>query len=195
MTIDAFSGASAGAMALGIMLRSLVYPGCGGKSRAQREAAAEAALAKEFGHEFTGLSADEMTAEGRRRRALVDAQVVQDVQGEIWGEQITLAGMLGNRPDGTKRTLTHLASILDRGEVDRIAREYIRFAGDAAAEDGRAKLDGRSPLLADRVLFACSLSILTIVIIDRMALPALAGSGSEIRSMSSLGSICHDTPK
>jgi len=41
---------------------------------------------------------------------------------------------------------------------------------------------------------SCSLSILTIVIIACMALPALTGSGSAIMSIKSLGSICHDTP-
>ncbi|MFN0010253.1 MAG: hypothetical protein ACKVS8_01270 [Phycisphaerales bacterium] len=36
---------------------------------------------------------------------------------------------------------------------------------------------------------------MTIVIIARIALPALTGSGSAIISISAFGSICHDTPK
>lgn len=165
VVIDAFSGASAGAMALGIMLRSLVHPSCGGKSRSQREAAAVSALAAEFGDEFTSLSTDPGAAAGRRRRLLIDAQIVQDVQAEIWGERITLDGMLGRGPGG-QRDLTHTASILDRGEVDRIAGEYIAFRGDAADEHGRAILSERSPLLGERVLMACSLSNLTPLVSD-----------------------------
>ena len=165
VVIDAFSGASAGAMALGIMLRTLVHPACGGKSREERETAAVNALAAEFGDEFTSLSTNPETVEGRRRRLLIDAQIVQQVQFEIWGERITLNGMLGRGRHG-QRDLTHIASILDRGEVDRIAREYIEFPEDDMDDSGRVRRLKPSKLLGKRVLMACSLSNLTPLVAD-----------------------------
>jgi len=165
VVVDVFSGASAGALTLAAMLRRLT----------QREPASEqaaiAALESEFAAEFTTLS-------GVRREDLIAAQVVQDVQARLWGEEVTIERLLGL---GSGRDLSTLPSILDRGAVDAIARSELAFSG---------LLDGsHRRLLGDRVLFACTVSNLTPILADaRDALPVdragLAGLADGLTSFS-----------
>jgi hypothetical protein len=101
----------------------------------EQRSLAEAELEEQFGAEFTGLGANDPW----RRSALITAQVVQDVQQQVWCREITLDGLLGKGPSGA-RDLRYAASILDRGEVDRLASEYLTFRGGASTDEGRAFL-------------------------------------------------------
>jgi predicted acylesterase/phospholipase RssA len=142
VVVDVFSGASAGAMSLALMLRGLAH-----RSQAE-ENAATAALQAELGARFTEL-------DPAHARAIVAAQVVQDLQARAWGEEISLDRLLG-KAGARSRDLKYSASILDRGAVDDIAGQMLRV------EDG-ADFKTRE-LLGDRVLFACSLANLTPIV-------------------------------
>jgi predicted acylesterase/phospholipase RssA len=142
--VDVFSGASAGAMSLALMLRSLVH-------RTPEELnAAEANLTKELGEEFA--NADESL-----RRLLIDAQVVQDLQAKVWGSDITIERLLAVGSD-PPRDLSQAAGVLDRTAVDEIAKKELEIPP--------AAIDAKSDLLADRVLFACALTNLTAILCD-----------------------------
>src|SRR5690242_4589818 len=73
VVIDAFSGASAGAMALALMLRWCIH------QTDEQRSLAEAELEEQFGAEFSGLGA----IDPWRRSALITAQVVQDIQQQV----------------------------------------------------------------------------------------------------------------
>jgi predicted acylesterase/phospholipase RssA len=156
--IDVFSGASAGAMALALMLRGAAH-----QTKTQRDGA-EARLRDQFGAEATRLKA----ASPEKYKDLIVAQVVQDLQERAWKDEVTLEGLLGRTPGAGasgRRDLTYGASLLDRREVDRIARLLLDFGPEAQTDGGSADLS--SPrLLARRVLFACSLSNVSPILID-----------------------------
>jgi len=162
VVVDVFSGASAGAMSLAVMLRALAH------RTPQQAAAAEVALRREIGDAaFDGLGASV-------RADLIAAQVVQTAQETIWRDEVHIQHLLGAGPDG-KRDLSNIGSIFDRGEVDRIARKFLLFGdsailnpGEADPKKRRADLSGRR-LLGDRVLLACTISNLSAVKVDAAA--------------------------
>lgn len=145
VVVDVFSGASAGAMALAVMLRTLVH-----QDDEARSLAADR-LRSQFPGEFP-------TGDPVRDAVLIDAQVVQDVQERVWGQDITLQRLLGSTAAG-RRSLRHAGGILDRRAVDEIARETMLLPSGAV-------VGGRSRLLADRVLFACTLTNVTAILCD-----------------------------
>lgn len=144
VVIDVFSGASAGAMALAAMLRTLVH------RTSEQEEEAERRLEGEFKVDLAKYSPE-------RQRDLVAAQVVQDVQERLWVREISLRRLLGDGPNG-RRDLRYEAGILDRGAVEEIARDALDFPNGV-------DLRGRR-LLADRVLFACSLANVSPILLD-----------------------------
>lgn len=147
LEIDVFSGASAGALSLAAMLRYLLA------RTDEQEAAAVPQLQKEFGDAFAQLK-------GQARANLIAAQVVQNMQKVLWTDEIKLAKLL---PAGEGGPLRFKASLLDRGAVDDIARRHlVQWQGTGIRFDGRA-------LLADRVLYACTLSNLTPMVADARA--------------------------
>lgn len=144
VVIDVFSGASAGAMSLGIMLRGLVH------RTSDQESAAQARLETEHGDEFRELSLE-------KQQLAVAAQVVQDIQEQIWVHEISLDRLLSEGERGGP-SVRYTAGIFNRAAVEDIARKYFQFP------DG---IDlGRRRLLAERVLFACSLANLTPIVAD-----------------------------
>jgi predicted acylesterase/phospholipase RssA len=155
VVIDVFSGASAGAMALGSMLRILTHRTPDQTDRAAKNLARR--LKTDYGlDDVQGyLNAHGL---GDRYDALVAAQAVQDEQERLWIEEVNLDRLLGYDTNGSRADLRHVGSLLDRGAVDIIAREAIAFPGGV-------KLDGRC-LLDKRVLFACTLANLTPVTYD-----------------------------
>lgn len=142
--IDVFSGASAGALSLCAMLRSLAEcdPGL--------QAAALDSVRAEFGTALDGWGTDRM-------QDLVAAQIAQFKQEELWSREIKLEFLLGEGGDGQLR---RRASLLDRGAVDRIAQRHIVTWPGGKADFSRRRL------LAERVLYACTLSNLTPVVVD-----------------------------
>lgn len=150
IVIDAFSGSSAGAMSLAVMLRGLIH-----QTPIERDQAIER-LAREFGPtgEWTATEPS-----GWRREAMIRAQVAMARQELAWGWEVTIQGLLGRRQDGTQVDLRNAASILDRSEVQRIADKMIGTPPEdsyAAASDQAA-----GGLLGKRVLYACSIANLT----------------------------------
>lgn len=141
VVVDVFSGASAGAMSLGLMLRTLAHASDDDLDQAETEVAAE--LTDVFGN----LSPE-------RGRDLAAAHYAQKIQQRVWEAEITLDRLLGN---GTA-DLTHSAGILDRGAVESIAAAYLALPDDSTFSKRR--------LLGDRVLFAATLSNLTPLVAD-----------------------------
>ena len=146
LEVDVFSGASAGSMSLAIMLRGLVHPD------PDRMAVARHRLTTEFGHEFTALPPG-------AQEDLLAAQVVQDVQEEIWVREITLKKLLGQGDEEAKGRVHLTAGLVDRGAVEALARRYLRFPGPAIDLT-------RRKILADRVVFASSIANLSPILAD-----------------------------
>ena len=145
--VDCFSGASAGAMSLAVMLRGLVL------QTPEELQKARLALTEEFGEEFLQLP------EGSdRQRNLLAAQVVQAAQEDIWVRQISIERLLdeGATPG---QELRHSAGLLNRATVEKIAHDAIRFDTETLDLSGKR-------LLADRVLFGCALNNLTPILMD-----------------------------
>ncbi len=145
IVVDVFSGASAGALSLAAMVRGLATPD------AEALKQARAAVKEEFGDALDGLSAETL-------KDLHAAQAVQAFQRKLWSEEIKLDELLGEGGDGQLR---YKASLLDRGAVERIAKEFV--------VDVDSKDFSRRRLLADRVLFACTLTNLTPTVCDASA--------------------------
>lgn len=145
--VDCFSGASAGAMSLAVLLRGLA------QQTPEQRAQAAATLAQEFGAEFTSLPEG-----GTTQQDLIAAQVVQDAQERIWVNEISIDKLLadGSTPQDS---LQHTAGLLNRAAVEDIARRAIAFEGEQLDLGGRR-------LLADRVLFGCALNNLTPILAD-----------------------------
>lgn len=139
VVVDVFSGASAGAMSLALMLRTLSHPDDTALDGAGQEVAGL----------FSGASLSE-----ERKRDLAAAHVAQKIQQQAWEEEITLDRLLG---DGTK-DLTHAPGILDRGAVEEIATRHLSLP--SAVDFSKRRL------LADRVLFAATLTNLTPLVAD-----------------------------
>jgi hypothetical protein len=148
VVVDAFSGASAGTMALAVMLRSLIH-----RTREQ-ESAALLKLREEFGPALIDGLPQSVRAD------LVAAQVVQDIQARVWGEDISISRLLGHGPTG-QRSLKHEPSILDRGAVEEIAIDTIGFRDGVVLDQRR--------LLGDRTLFAAALANITPTLLDARA--------------------------
>lgn len=164
VVIDVFSGASAGALSLAVMLRSLLYA-----TPEQRRRATDRLKADPVVGDFAALPA-------AKRDDLIAAQVLQDSQVDIWRDEIHLQGLLGNGPaeaavSPLRRDLTHIPAIFDRREIERIARKFLSFPEEARVAGGggrAAKVIGFSGrrLLGDRVLYACTISNLTAIPAD-----------------------------
>jgi len=155
VVVDVLSGASAGSLALALMLRTLA------RCTPEQEAAADARLREQFGDEIDHLDDD-------ARRDLVAAQVVQDRQRRVWVHDADLRRLLGRRP-GHERDIGHGAGLLDRRTVEELVQESF-FDGEIG--DGPIAFSERR-LLAPRVLFALTLTRLTPLLVDaRGELPA-----------------------
>lgn len=148
--VDCFSGASAGAMSLAVMLRGLVHQKPG------ELADARTALTSEFGEEFLSLTEGSDT-----QRDLLAAQVVQARQEQVWVRDINIDVLLKDG-GGPGQELRYSAGLVNRAAVEKIAREAISFEGASLDLSGKR-------LLADRVLFGCALTNLTPILVDARA--------------------------
>lgn len=148
--IDVFSGASAGSISLALMLRALAAQT---PSQIQQ---ANIDLATEFSEDvLNALPAN-------KKDALIAAQVMQNVQHNIWVKQVNMENLLSKGQDndlaGTS-SLKHTAGILNRGALETIAVNLIK-------DSPTINLDKSKALLGERVLFASSLTNLTPIIQD-----------------------------
>ena len=151
VVVDVFSGASAGAMALAAMLRSLVHQTPEQQQRAEEE------LRRDHGMAFERLPR-------RKKEQAVAAQVAQTIQERVWVDEVDIHRLLG-RHNGRQRDLRHVGGVLDRRAVDGIARTVIGFPEELVS-GGKVQLGRKSSLLADRALFACTLANLSPLVHD-----------------------------
>jgi predicted acylesterase/phospholipase RssA len=172
--VDVFSGASAGALSLLVMLRSLVSPKDYGYTRWKDAEKSLSEWLRGRGENPAQLKA----GDDARWQDLVAAQLVQDAQKRTWVEEVEIKGLL---PRDAASRLRYRASLLDRGFEEEIARRMLAIPPGGV-------FTGFAPrLLAERVLYACSLSGLIPTIEDArtqtgVAPPSLAGLGDGMRT-------------
>lgn len=140
--IDVFSGASAGSMSLAIMLRGLAH-----QTEEEWENAIKALDAQNINKENSGLNNDKW-------EDLIAAQVVQNLQEEIWAKEITIDKLLGTTTE-QKADLTFEGGLLRRGALEEIANKYFQLDEAFAIDFAKRRI------LANEVIFASTLSNLT----------------------------------
>jgi predicted acylesterase/phospholipase RssA len=153
--IDVFAGASAGSMSLAIMLRGLVH------QTDEELATAENNLKDDEAIGWNNLSHDQ-------RENLKVAEVVRNLQADIWINEIDIEKLLGTTPE-QKANLVYEAGILRRGALEDIAKKYFSF--DQSVYDSKFE---RRKILADEVIFGSTLANLTAV--DYNCSPQQAGN-------------------
>lgn len=151
--IDIFSGASAGAISLAIMLRVLVNPRdkfhfLGYRNYEEMRAAMEQKLQTQFDGKLLELKMQFP----EKYEQLIAAQTIQDFQDIVWSKEVDLARLLGTGK--FQKDLTESPSFMDRGVVDRLGIELFQF------KIKEQRLDHRI-LLGNRVLFGCTLANLS----------------------------------
>ncbi len=149
--IDVFAGASAGAMALSIMLRGLAF-----QTPEEREAAISVLNAE-------GHHAEQMS--GQQWRNLVAAQVVKNLQKEIWVDDINFDALLGDEQSEWD-ALHHEGGLLRRGALEEIARKHFK------PNSGTEFDFSTRCILNKEVIFACTLSNVTGIVIDERRIGA-----------------------
>lgn len=151
--IDVFSGASAGAISLAIMLRMLVNPRdkyrfLGYRTYEDMREALEAKLSKQFEGKLIELKMQFPA----KYEQLLAAQTIQEFQEKVWSKEVDLERLLGT--GSFDKDLTATPSFLDRGIVDQLGVDLFQFK----TEDKRLE---HKILLSDRVLFGCTLANLS----------------------------------
>lgn len=154
--IDVFSGASAGAISLGLMLRILSnhhdkYQVLGYNSYLQFREKLEKELLGQFGEAAYQLK----ETNPEKYEGLVAAQALQEVQAKVWAKEVDVHRLLGT--GAHEKDLSNNAGLSDREWVDHLGRRFFRFE----QRDGRLR---HRQLLADRVLFASTLANLNFTI-------------------------------
>lgn len=147
--IDVMSGASAGAMSLGIMIR--VFTDYNdilhllNQENESNESTLER-LRQQLAEQFIGRY-DLLSP--TQQANLLAAQVAQEIQRYVWCNQVSIESLAGISTEN-QRDLTPVNSILDRGWLEAISRKTILPRQNISiASEG---------LLASRVLFACTLT-------------------------------------
>ena len=130
------------------------------QSDAQKKRA-ESSLVEQYGDAVAKLKADAPELYDD----LVAAQVVQDNQATIWCEEIGIGRMLG-KEQPVRASLRHAAGVFTRAAVDG-----NRLTMAKPSRGSRCPVSPR--ILAERVLYACTLSNLS---------PVTASSVGEIKS-------------
>ncbi|MGJ5641143.1 hypothetical protein [Formosa sp. S-31] len=155
VVVDGMSGASAGAIALTIMLRTLIdYKSMmkvyNQNSEANKEIT-EALLIKELAEDY--FFNDKDSVENHENFEKLKAiQVAQKIQKQIWTEKITSRLLLEKKINGEYKNDPHGSfSILDRGILIDLAKKYLVDPLDFDLNNMRL-LDPK------RVVFACSLT-------------------------------------
>lgn len=152
--IDVFSGASAGAISLAVMLRimasfedklPLLKEMDEFKDAPDIRQALLDKLKEQYGHHYDTLSQ-------RQQNQLLSAQVAQEFQKLIWCYEAEIKSLVGIYSTGQNRDLTDKGSLLDRERLLDLARKTI-----IPVMDGIPMNHEDAPL-ADRVLFANTLT-------------------------------------
>lgn len=152
--LDVFSGASAGAISLALMLRILVNPRdkfrfLGFRSYEQMREVLDFRLARQFGERLEHIKA----TQPHKYEQLLAAQTLQEFQEKVWAKEVDLDRLLGT--GAHHKDLSDTASFLDRTIVDELGKSLFRF--DKNTEERLA----HRTLLGKRVLFGCTLANLS----------------------------------
>ena len=153
ITIDLFSGASAGAVSLAIMLRILVNPKdkfhlLGYRSYPKMRTDLEQKLAQQFG----SILIDFKKEYPEKYEQLIAAQTIQEFQELIWSKKVNVDRFLGT--GAFEKNMSDHAGFFDRSVIEELARDVFQFQTRSARLTNRV-------LLGDRVLFACTLANLS----------------------------------
>jgi len=143
--VDCFSGASAGAMSLAILIRSLVN-----RTKARSDKARKY-LIDNHEEEFKKLSTE-------LQNDLVAAQVAQDIQEELWVSDIKIKDLLSDSVSGNTK-IKYTAGLVNRAAVENLSQKWMNFPGE------QLNLSNKR-ILANRVLFACALNNQTPILQD-----------------------------
>lgn len=149
--VDVCSGASAGAIALALLLRVLVNPRdqyrfLGYASYEQLRQVMHRDLAAQFGADLSQLLHQSPTT----YEQLLAVQTAQAVQEKVWAKEVDLERFLGT--GYYEKDLRGKASFLDRGVVDALGKRLFPF------EQPQAERLKHHTLLGKRVLFGCTLA-------------------------------------
>lgn len=152
--VDVCSGASAGAIALALLLRTLANPRDQYRFLEYPNYVAlrkdlEQMLAKQFGDALAPLQTECPVV----YEQLLAAQTAQAVQEKVWSKEVDLERFLGT--GYYEKDLEGTASFLDRDVVDQLARRLFPF------EQPETERLAHCTLLAKRVLFGCTLANLS----------------------------------
>lgn len=144
--IDVFAGASAGSMSLSIMLRGLCHQSEKEKDKAKATLVADTSI------NFENLSIE-------TQNDLIVAQVVQDLQEDIWINEINIDKLLGTTVE-QQADLIYQGGLLRNKALEDIAKKYFQM--DEAFENGFVN----RRILSDEVIFGSSLTNLTGLKLD-----------------------------
>jgi len=157
--VDGMSGASAGAIALTIMLKTLmdykkmmhIYNDYVKKTKTSLIVSEDSLLEEIAQNYFNSTLADAPIKEEKKPQ-LIAIQLAQKVQEQIWVERLNSEELFGDKIAKKPKLSPHSSfSLLDRGLLEKLAKEYI------LSSEG-FNLSNRQILDPNRVIFACSLT-------------------------------------
>ncbi len=153
VVLDVFSGASAGAISLAIMIRILANPRdkfkfLGYDSYLEMRERLEEKLQRQFASQLLEIK----EKYPQKYEDLLAAQTAQDFQEKVWVKEANINRLLG--VGWHQKDLRNNASFLDRDMIDKLGEKIFPFKGSDK------RLEHRS-LLGDRILFACTLANLS----------------------------------
>ncbi len=141
--IDVFSGASAGAISLAIMLRVLVNPRdkfrfLGFRSYEQMREVLDFRLVRQFGARVEAMKREQP----EKYEQLLAAQTVQEFQERVWAKEVDLDRLLGT--GAHFKDLSEKASFLDRTVVDELGKNLFRFEQEGTRAVGASSTIGQA---------------------------------------------------
>ena len=155
--VDVFSGASAGAMSLGIMLKALAFP----EQAPGKRNAALAKLEQSYGNDAVNA------LPVAKRQQLVDAELAQQLMNRIWVDEINIDKLLASDGTDSIPPLKFQAGLCNKAAVTDIAKKYMS-APPAGGYNAAQK--PKHPLLASRVVYGCSISNINPIKADALEL-------------------------
>jgi len=167
--VDGMSGASAGAVALTIMLRSLMdYTSMlkiyNLKKENHEPLISEDSLLKEIALDY--FDGDLNKIPEHKKAKLIALQVAQKIQYQIWVKRLDTKSLFGRKLDPKNEINIHGSfGLLDRGHMEKLAEDYLLVKEDFDITN-RLVLDHK------RVIFACSITnLLPIEINNKNSVP------------------------
>jgi len=156
IVIDVFAGASADAMSLGVMLKALAFPNKSADARAKAKQVLET--------QFTAAKIASLTPATLSK--LIDAQLTQDLMNDIWVNQIHIDKLLDKTGDDNTAPLKFQCGIANKKAVTTIAKTNLMPESGSFNNNDKAA----HPLLAERVLYGCSIANINALHADARAL-------------------------